>query len=87
MDWLLELIPGGGLTAIIGAVIAGIAALGTLLFGAKRAGRDAERAKKVDEYEKHLEEIERAASARAAADRRNAEPDRLRDDDGYKRRE
>lgn len=64
MDWLLNLIPGGGLTAVIGAVLAGIAALGTLLWKSKKAGRDEQ---KVDEYERHLQELEhvkRAARAR-----------------------
>lgn len=64
MDFLLSFIPGGGLTAIIGAVLAGIAALGAIILGARKAGKDAQ---KVDQYERHLEDLERikrAADAR-----------------------
>jgi hypothetical protein len=68
MDWILSLIPGGGLTAIIGAVAAGIAAIWGLLARERRAGRAEQ---KVDHYEKHLEELEkikRADGVRPAGD-------------------
>ncbi|MBA3576171.1 MAG: hypothetical protein H0W39_00945 [Sphingomonas sp.] len=39
-DFLLSLIPGGGLTAILGGIVAALVAFGTLLYGAKKAGRN-----------------------------------------------
>lgn len=80
MDWLLSLLPGGSLTAILGAVLAGIAALSALIFGARKAGRDAQRAKEADAYAKHLEEIAGAHNARNRVD-----PDRVPDRDPYRR--
>lgn len=44
--------------------------------------RTATKAKEAEANAKELQDIAAAASARAAADRRNADPERLRDDDG-----
>lgn len=63
MDWLLGLLPGGGITAILGLVSAALVALGTLLWKTKQAGRNEQ---KVDEYERHLEDLERIKRASRA---------------------
>lgn len=64
MDWILNLIPGGSLTAIIAAVFAGIAAIGTLLYKTKQAGVNQQKAKEAQARERNLEAIKRAAGAR-----------------------
>lgn len=64
MDWLLNLIPGGSLTAILGGIVAVLGFLGTLLYGAKKAGVNQQKAKEADAYEKHLRDIQNAANAR-----------------------
>lgn len=64
MDWLVNLLPGGGLTVAAAAVVAAVAAL----FRAYIAGRDAERSKQklkeAGNREKELERIRDAALAR-----------------------
>ncbi len=66
MDWLLNLIPGGGLTAILGAVLAGLAALGTLLYKTKKSGVDQQKAKEAVKRDQNLDRIKRASDAKPA---------------------
>jgi hypothetical protein len=64
MDWILNLIPGGSLTAILAAVFAGIAAIGTLLYKTKQAGVNQQKVKEADAYAKSIKDIENAGNAR-----------------------
>lgn len=64
MDWLWNLIPGGGLTAIVAAVLASLTAIGTLLYKTKKAGVDQHKAEEADRRDKNLDRIKRAANAR-----------------------
>lgn len=64
MDALLNLIPGGGLTAIIGAIIAGMAFVGTLLYKTKQAGVNQQKAKEAEARDKNIEALKRAADAK-----------------------
>lgn len=63
MDWLLDMLPGGGLTVAAAAVIASVAAL----FRAYVAGRSAEKSKqKAKEAESRAKELERIRDAALA---------------------
>jgi len=64
MDWILNLIPGGGLTAILAGIVAVIGFLGTLLYGAKKAGINQQKAKDAEARERNLDAIKRAADAK-----------------------
>lgn len=64
MDALLNLIPGGGLTAILGAIIAGMAFVGTLLYKTKQAGVNQQKAKEAAARDRDIEALKRAANAR-----------------------
>lgn len=64
MDALLNLIPGGSLTAIGGVIVAALLAFWRAWAAGKSAGRNQEKAKQNDAYEKHLDAVERASSAR-----------------------
>lgn len=64
MDAILNLLPGGGLTALLGGVAFIMTALGMALFGARQAGKDAEKAKEAKRRDQDLERIKRASSAR-----------------------
>lgn len=86
MDALLTLIPGGSLTATGAAIVAALVGIWRVYAAGRSAGRDAEKAKGNDAYERHLEEIAKAGNARADADRLNADPERLRQSDGHKRK-
>ena len=66
MDWILNLIPGGGLTAILAGIVAVIGFLGTLLYGAKKAGVNQQKAKEAEARERNLDAIKRAAAAQPA---------------------
>lgn len=63
MDWLLNLIPGGGLTALVGGLVAALGIVWRLLARERKAGRDEQ---KVDEYERHLEDLARVERANRA---------------------
>jgi hypothetical protein len=52
------------LAVIAGAIVAILATLGTLLFKAKKAGVDQQKAKEADSYAKHIQDIADAANAR-----------------------
>lgn len=52
---------------IAGAIVAILGFMGTLLFKAKKAGVDQQKAKEADSYAKHLQEIQDAANARPAS--------------------
>lgn len=64
LDWILNLIPGGGLTAVLGAIVAALGMIVTMFYGIKKAGRDEQKAKELDAYEKHLKDIARAGDAK-----------------------
>jgi hypothetical protein len=49
---------------ISGAVVAGIAALGTLFYKADKGGYNRKKAEDLDAYEKYIEDLNRAANAR-----------------------
>lgn len=66
MDWLLNLIPGGSLTVIIGGILAVIAAGWRLLAGAKKAGVNEQKAKEAKARAENLDRIKRAADVRPA---------------------
>lgn len=63
MSWLIDLIPGGGLTALIAGVLALLGALG---YGAKKiqdSGVNKQKAKEAEARAKDLEALKRAADA------------------------
>lgn len=64
MDWILSLIPGGSLTAILASLFAVIGFLGTLVYGAKKAGVNQQKAKEAEQRERNLDAIKRAADAK-----------------------
>jgi hypothetical protein len=72
MDWLLNLIPGGGLGALIGAALAILAGIGTIMFRSERAGVNKQKAKEAEAREKNLQKIKAAVDASG----------RVRPDDG-----
>lgn len=64
MDAILNLLPGGGLTALLAGLVAMAAFAGSLLWGAHRAGQDAEKAKEAKRRDENLARLKRAANAR-----------------------
>lgn len=83
MSAILSLIPGE-VWAALGAAVAVLAAYWRAYASGKKAGKNEAKAKEADAYEQHLKDIDRAANARADADRRNASGG-LHDDDGHRR--
>ena len=66
MDWLINLIPGGGLTFFAGLAAALLAALG---YGAKKAhdaGVNKQKAKEAEARARNMERIQNAARAKPA---------------------
>lgn len=68
MDFILSLIPGGSLTAILAAVLAAVAGIWRVYSAGREAGRNESNAKERDAYESHLQDIARANHARAGAE-------------------
>lgn len=68
LDALLSLIPGGGLTAIITAVLAALAGVFGVYRSGKKAGEDKQKAKEAQARAKNLDRIRDAADARPAGD-------------------
>lgn len=66
-DFLTNLIPGGALTWIVGALAVLGAFLWSLLRGARKAGRDEEKAKEAEARAKDMEAIIEARRAGDAA--------------------
>ena len=66
MDFILSLIPGGSLTAILAAVLAAVAGIWRAWAAGKKAGQNEERAKHAQAREESLNRIKRAARARPA---------------------
>lgn len=64
MDAILNLLPGGGLTALLAGLGALAAFVGTMLWGARKAGQDAEKAKEAKRRDQDIERLRRAADAR-----------------------
>lgn len=64
LDALLSLIPGGALTAIAAAVVSALGGAFALYRSGKKAGRNEQKVKEADSYERHLKEISDAANAR-----------------------
>jgi hypothetical protein len=64
MDWILNLIPGGGLTAIMAAVVAAILGAWGLFSKIERSGVNKEKAKEAEARDKNLDKIKRAGDAK-----------------------
>lgn len=74
MDLLLSLIPGGGITAIITAVLAALAGIFGIYRSGHKAGQDKQRAKEAESRAQNLDRIRDAADARprdVLSDKRN----------------
>lgn len=82
MNWLLNLIPGGSLTVLLGAIGAMLATIGVVWRKATVSERNRNLAKEAKAREKHIEEITAAASAKPTGSVRD-DPDN-RDNDGTK---
>lgn len=80
LDALLSLIPGGSLTAIGGAVVAALVAVWRIYAAGKKSGQNEAKAKEADHYARYLDEIAGAHDAR-----NRVRPDRVPDDDKYRR--
>lgn len=97
MNWLLDHVPlillfaaaiaGGIVTYRLGG-LKGLVAFGALV-GAALLYRDGRQTGKADSQAEGRRDAQRTVStaerARVDADRRNADPERLRDDDGFRR--
>lgn len=66
MSWLLDLIPGGGIAAVIGGIVAALGLLFGLFKSVQKTGVDKQKAKEADAYAKHIQDIADAADARPA---------------------
>lgn len=93
-DWSLALIAAVTVGAAVLALrLFGLkAALGVLVVGAllfaRRSGEKAGASIQIQKDKANADRaVQRANEARADADRRNSDPQRLRDDDGFKRRD
>lgn len=93
-DWSLAFIAAVtvGLAALALRIFGLKAALGVLVVGAllfaRRSGEKAGASIQIQKDKANADRaVQRANEARADADRRNSDPDRLRDDDGFKRRD
>lgn len=64
MDWILSLIPGGGLTALFAGAGVLVAALTTWLYKAERSGVNKQKAKEAEAHAKDLAKIRSANDAR-----------------------
>lgn len=64
MDWILNLIPGGSLTLIIGAIMAVLGALGIVSRKATIAERNRNKAKEAEAREKNIRDMADAAVAK-----------------------
>jgi len=63
MDWLLNLIPGGGLTVIAAAVAAAALAAWRIVAKAEQAGVNKQKAKEAEARDRNLEKLKRADRA------------------------
>lgn len=63
IETLFSLFPSGGVAAILAAVIAALAAAFKLFSAGKSAGRNEQKVKEKDSYEKHLSNVRKAADA------------------------
>lgn len=93
-DWSMALIAlvTVGASALVLRLFGLKAALGVLLVGAllfaRRSGEKAGASIQIAKDKANADRaVQRANDARADADRRNSDPSRLRDDDGFKRRD
>ena len=93
-DWSLAFIAAAtvGLAVLALRMFGLKAALGVLVVGAllfaRRSGEKAGASIQIQKDKANADRaVQRANEARADADRRNSDPDRLRDDDGFKRRD
>lgn len=66
MDALLNLVPGGSLTAILAAVLAALAGVWRVYASGKSAGRNEQKAKEADNRADNLKRIHDASGARPA---------------------
>lgn len=93
-DWSLALIAAVtvGAAVLVLRMFGLKAALGVLVVGAllfaRRSGEKAGASIQIQKDKANADRaVQRANEARADADRRNSDPNRLRDDDGFKRRD
>lgn len=63
MDAILNLLPGGGLTALLAGAGVLVVFVSSLLLGARKAGQDSEKAKEARRRDENLDKIKRAADA------------------------
>ena len=68
MDFLLNLIPGGQLTVLVGLFTVIVGFFARFIYLLRKSGADAQKVKQADAFEEHLKEIERAANARPVGD-------------------
>ena len=78
MGWLLDLIPGGGLTATLVGIVAALGALLGLFKTVQRTGHDKRRAEEAEARAKNLDDVRRAQDAAAGV--RPATPEQLHND-------
>ena len=64
MDWLLNLIPGGGITAAIGGIVAALVALFGLFKTVQRTGYEKRKAEEAEDRAKNIDHIADAAGAK-----------------------
>lgn len=81
---MMDLLPGGTLTAVLGGLVVGLLALFGVWRKGRQAGRDEAKAERMEAYEAELRKLEAAARARDDAGRA-ADGDGLYEDDGYRR--
>ena len=74
MDFLLSIIPGGGLTAIAAGILAALAGIFGIYRSGHKAGQDKQRAKEAKDRAQNLDRIRDAADAQprdVLSDKRN----------------
>ena len=64
MEWLLNLIPGGGFTAVVAGLIAIFTFIGGLIIKSERAGVNKQKAKEAAYREEELRRIKMAGAAK-----------------------
>lgn len=63
MDWLLNLIPGGGITAAIAGIVVALGTLFGLFKAVQKTGVDKQKAKEAEARAENLEDVRRAQRA------------------------
>lgn len=68
LDLIISAIPGGGLTAIVAAVLAALAGVFGVYRSGKKAGQNQQKAKEAESRARNLDRIRDAANARPIGD-------------------